>query len=219
MLSAPHGAITYRDAEEEVWHEEDECTAGMALLLNELVQIAVIAMVRKSSGYDPNFTPECSYKDELRRLVQEGGIQYVIDLHGAALFSPKLDPEQTIDLGLRNRDPAKYSMNENHVRTLENLLQATDGNYDPNCFLVKRNKLPAKRDGTVTAFASKLNVAGQDKSVQAIQIEMKPQVRVARRLQTASLYQGCGLYEAHPQCIMHMLQALANFTDYLDALT
>lgn len=217
MLSAPHGAMTYRNDEREVWHEEDEYTAGMALLLNEVVKAPVIAMVRKSRAYDPNHSKAgCAYKDEMRRLIQEGRIQYVIDLHGAALCSRTLDSEQTIDLGLRNRDPAKYSMHENHVKFLENLLQATEGNYDPNCFVVKRNKFPAQCEGTITTFASKLTIGGQGNPVQAIQIEMKPQVRVARRFPTATLYQSCGPYEAHPECVMHMLQALADFTDYLN---
>lgn len=216
MLSAPHGAMTYRNTEKEVWHEEDEYTAGMVLLLNEVVKAPVIAMVRKSLAYDPNSTVECAYKDELRRLIQEDRIQYVIDLHGAALCSPKLDSEQTIDLGLRDRDEAKYSMRVKHVQFLENLLQATEGNYDPNCFVVKRNKFRAECQGTVTTFASTQTIAGN--RVQAIQIEMKPQVRVAKRSTRASLYQSCGPYEAHPQCIIHTLQALADFTDYLNGL-
>jgi len=92
MLSAPHGAMTCRNPEKQVWHEEDEYTAGMALLLNEVMKAPIIAMVRKSSAYDPNWTEDdCAYKEELRRLIQEGSIQYVIDLHGAALCSSKLD--------------------------------------------------------------------------------------------------------------------------------
>jgi hypothetical protein len=108
-------------------------------------------------------------------------------------------------------------MHVEHVRHLKRLLQATDGNHDPNCFVVRCNEFfRAEGDGTVTTFASKLKIAGQDNPVQAIQIEMKPQVRVAKRSTRASLYQSCGPYEAHPECVMHMLQALADFTDYLN---
>ena len=187
-LSAPHGAKTYRNNRKQIWHEEDEYTAGLALLLNEVMNVPAIAMVRKSSAYDPNYMVECAYKDELGRLIQDGSIQYVIDLHGAALHSTWLDVEQTVDLGVRGSKEADYSMDVQHVQCLEDLLQATDKDIDPNCFVVKRNRLSASTDGTVTAFVSNRKVKDQAKPVQAIQIEMKPQVRVARRFQSASLY-------------------------------
>ena len=217
-LSAPHGAKTYRNNRKQIWHEEDEYTAGLALLLNEAVNVPVVAMMRQSLDYDPNYMAKCAYKDELGRLIQQSGIQFVIDLHGAALFSDNLEPQQTIDLGLRNAEEAGYSMDVKHVEFLENLLQASEGSYDPNCFVVKRNGFPAAGDGTVTTYVSRQIIKDNDKHVQAIQIEMKPQVRVARRFPTASLYPSCGPYEAHPQCIMHMIQSLADFVEYLNGL-
>ena len=44
---------------------------------------------------------------------------------------------------------------------------------------------------------------------------MKPQVRVANRFPTATLYKSCGPYQAQADNVMHMLQSLANFIEYL----
>ena len=218
MLSAPHGAKTFRNNGEQVWHEEDEYTAGMALLLQEVVNVPAIAMVSKSLHYDPNFTATCEYKDELRTVVTRKKIQYVIDLHGAALHSNKLDPEQTIDLGLRSKQESKYSLDVKHVRAFKGLLRVTDNSIDRDCFVVKENRLSAGNSDTVTKFVNDLKITDTENRVQALQIEMKPQVRVVRRMPTATLYQSCGTYTADPLCVMHMLQALADFIDYLNAL-
>jgi hypothetical protein len=42
ILSAPHGAMTFRNNHTESWHEEDEYTAGMALLLSEICNTSVM---------------------------------------------------------------------------------------------------------------------------------------------------------------------------------
>src|SRR6266536_2014367 len=54
ILSAPHGAITYRNNGKEIWHEEDEYTVGMALLLSELCKTSVIATIWRTEDSDPN---------------------------------------------------------------------------------------------------------------------------------------------------------------------
>ena len=65
LISAPHGARTFRNNTEQIWHEEDEYTAGMALLLGELCSVPVIATSCRNDVYDPNYmaNDNISYKD------------------------------------------------------------------------------------------------------------------------------------------------------------
>ena len=217
MLSAPHGARTYRNSSGEIWHEEDEYTAGFALLLSEILRIPAIALMSRSNAYDPNHTTDCEYKQVMRQRIQDKGIRYVIDLHGAALHSRALDDDQTIDLGLRSKDASNYSLNRVHVDRLTRLLLccARDAGLR-DCFVVRKNNFPAKDPGTITSFASAIPVAGTDQLVQAVQIEMKPQVRVLERMRGASLFPSCGPFSAKAACVRLMLQTLVDFVHYLN---
>jgi len=218
LISAPHGARTFRNNEEQVWHEEDEYTAGMALLLGEICMVSVIATNCRNDRYDPNYTPDVrvAYKHTLGRLIQQHNVLFVIDLHGAALHSDRLDPNQTIDLGLRQRGKdIEPSMEMTHVKKLESLLLDAGTQCDASCFVVGRNKFPGAGDGTVITYAASQTILGTDRKVQAIQIEMKPQVRIANRCPAATLYKSCGPYQAQTENVMHMLQSLVDFIDYL----
>lgn len=217
LISAPHGARTFRNNKEQVWHEEDEYSAGMTLLLGELCSVPVIATHCRNNSYDPNYTPDVSvsYKQALGRLIQQHNVRFVIDLHGAALHSEKLDPKQTIDLGFRqNGNGDEPSIKITHIEKLESLLMDT-GKFDASCFVVGRNKFPGAWKGTVITFAASQKIPATGKKVQAIQIEMKPQVRIANRYPTATLYKSCGPYQAQAENVMHMLQSLVDFIDYL----
>lgn len=211
LISAPHGARTFRNNKEQVWHEEDEYTAGMALLLGELCLIPVIATNCRNDSYDPNYTPDVSvsYKQALGSLIQQHNVRFVIDLHGAALYSEKMDPKQTIDLGVRqNGKDIEPSMEMAHVEKLESLLLFTENQCDASCFVVGRNKFSGAGKGTVITYAVSQKNPATGKNVQAIQIEMKPQVRIANRFPTATLYKSCGPYQAQTENVMHMLQSL-----------
>jgi|GEM_PF-1788712 hypothetical protein len=218
IISAPHGARTFRNSNSGDWHEEDEYTAGMALLLGELCKVTVIATTHRIDSYDPNYTPDPNvpYKQTLGKLIHKHHVRYVIDLHGAALNSPALEPNQTIDLGLRQRsEDQPPSMNMRHVKKLKEFIDNTGPDCDPLCFVVGLNQFPGARDGTVISYAVSQTVPGTNQKVQAVQIEMKPQVRIAERFPSATLYKSDGPYQAKPENIRHMLQALANFIDYL----
>ena len=218
LISAPHGAVTYRNNSKEIWHEEDEYTAGMALLLGQICKVPVIATHYKNASYDPNHNVDenIGYKQILKCLIETYGVRFVIDLHGAALMSRTLEPQQTIDLGLRQRnDSDKPSMDGTHIQELERLLENTDLVCDSECFVTRRNKFPGAGKGTVITFATSLTMAGTQRPVQAVQIEMKPQVRVAHRFTSASLFASCGPYDANPACVLHMIQSLAEFIEYL----
>lgn len=217
LLSAPHGAQTYRDSKKEKWHEEDEYTGGLAQLLGEICEVSVIATVYRNDEYDPNYVrnDNVAYKQEIRSLIENSGVKYVIDLHGAALKSTYLEPNQTIDIGFRCDAKHERSMAGRHIRYLEQCLKATEGKCDPSCFVVERNKLPARGRGTITSFVFCVFGLDSEHDVQAVQIEMKPQIRIVRRFSTASLYKSCGPYEADSSCIMHLLQSLADFINHL----
>lgn len=218
ILSAPHGAITFRNNNDEIWHEEDEYTASMALLISEICSVSAIAMKWKCKDYDPNYTEsdDLPYKREIRKLIDELGVQFIIDLHGAALYSPKLDKNQTIDLGIRQKNKEdEPSFKLIHVEKFEQFLCANESEFESTDFIVRRNKFPAAGPGTITSFASKQRIPDTDIHVQALQIEMKPHVRVAQRFQSASLYKSCGPFTASSSSVLHMLQSLVNFIEYL----
>ena len=109
VLSAPHGARTFRNNQSEIWHEEDEYTAGMALLLSELCQTSVVATIWRTEESDPNEHGESrsSYKRALRHLVETDNPRpvYLVDLHGESENSNRLAAAQKVDMGLgRNSD-------------------------------------------------------------------------------------------------------------------
>lgn len=218
LLSAPHGTITFRNNEKQIWHEEDEYTSGIALLISEICDASAIVMKWKCQDYDPNYTnrDDIAYKREIAKLIDKHGIRYVIDLHGAALFSERLDSDQIIDLGTRQQraeDPP--SINLAHVNYFEGLLANTGDQCEPMSFTVLRNRFPAFGPGTVTTFVSRHKISNTDVNVQALQIEIKPQVRVVHRFPSASLYKTCGSFDANPTCVLHMIQSLAEFVEYL----
>ena len=104
-------------------------------------------------------------------------------------------------------------MDERHIAALEGLLQVRANRCDPACFVVRRNRFAAKTSRTVTSFVHKVFGRGTRYQVQSLQIELKPQVRVAHRFPTATLYERDGLYDADPNCVA--FTRLANFIEYL----
>ena len=145
LLSAPHGARTYRNNSKETWHEEDEYTAGIALLLSELCQTSVIATTWRTDDSDPNYYEEAQslYKRELRCLVQNSDIRWVIDLHGASSSSLKL--HQLVDLGTRKK---KQSLPVEQLQELAFLIEKRLGQDT-----VSYNRFAAKSPGTITAYS------------------------------------------------------------------
>lgn len=80
LLSAPHAAVHTRQGRAK---EEEEYTAGMARLVAELTGAHAL-YVRRKSQTDPNWYRGVPYKRQLRQTVTDGGIRFVLDLHGAA---------------------------------------------------------------------------------------------------------------------------------------
>lgn len=213
ILSAPHGAITFRNNHTETWHEEDEYTAGMALLLSKLCGTSVIATTWKTADSDPNEHDEerSPYKQALRQLAQETRARWLIDLHGAGEDNPHLFEKQKVDLGAGSRN--KYLP----AGTYKNLVRILNDYLGKD--VAHRRGLrgfPAADDNRLAAYAHRQLGLG------AVQIEMKPSVRVPLRRARASAlrrnrYALDGQYSAPPQDVVAMMQAFAKFIEYLKA--
>jgi hypothetical protein len=204
LLSAPHGAITYRGNRREAWHQEDDYTAGMALLLSELCETSVMATVWRTVDSDPNYhrEPRSPYKRALRALVTEMGVRWVIDLHASADAS--LPTHVLVDLGTRGE---LASLPNAQLERLEGLLEAALGTGT-----VSQDRFPARREGrTITAFCH--GVLG----LHAVQIEMKSAVRAVVRRREASAYGEWGPYRAKAGDVVGMMEAIAAFVRGLGA--
>jgi hypothetical protein len=205
LISAPHGTRTFRDSIDEAWHEEDEYTAGMALLLSERCGTSVIANVWRSDKCDPNHHSEehCFYKQALRKLVAKQGVRWVVDLHGAAQENARMGARR-VDLGTRK---TKQSMNAQHRDKLHELIESALGKGT-----VSHDVFAAWDEDRITAFCQ------EELKVQAIQIEMKPSVRIPFRRCDASSFAKQGPFSATPEDVMNMLGALEAFINYLKPL-
>jgi len=204
LLSAPHGARTFRNTADETWHEEDEYTAGLALLLSDLCGTSVIATVWRSDDSDPNYHREAhsSFKQSLREMMQSMGVRWVIDLHGAKWNTSKMETNQWIDLGTRRE---LISLPTKYLQQFEKLLEDKLGKG-----VVHHNGYPAREESrTITAF-----VHGELLQ-QAVQVEMKPIIRVPLRRTDASRYTSDGPYTAPVENVIGLMQALVDFIRYI----
>ena len=208
LLSAPHGCITHRNNEHEEWHSEDEYTAGMALLLGEVCQVSVIATTWRDPNTDPNYHPEARspYKQEVRKIALAEKTRWVIDLHGAREDTVKMTAHQWIDLGTRK------SLNSFPSHELDALISMLTARFGPA--VVSQNAFPAhQHNRTITAYCH--GALG----IPALQIELKPRLRVAERLVNSTMYQNTGPYggpyQAPEADLMAILDILASFIHQL----
>ncbi len=140
---------------------------------------------------------------------RNANVRFVIDLHGAALYSATLDPDQTIDLGFRSEREDERSMDERHIAGLG--LCCKQGPA-----VVRRNRFAAKRSRTVTSFVHKGFGRGTRYQVQSIQIEPSPRfglpVVFPRRLCMSAMVCMRLIPIVWPLC-----SRLADFIEYLKA--
>lgn len=214
ILSAPHGAITFRGKKDEPWHDEDEYTAGMALLLSEVCNTSVIATTWRTEKSDPNEHKEeqSVYKQALRRLVDNSHPKptWLIDLHGARGDSERMAGSQIVDLGTGSSTNQYLSaeVRDKLIAILEvNLGKGTTDRHGyPGWDAVDENR--------IAAFAHK------KLAMHSVQIEMKTSVRVALRRIDSSMYQKTtsnhgGPYKAPHGNVLRMMQSLVEFIEYL----
>ena len=211
ILSAPHGAITFRDNGREIWHEEDEYTAGMAILLAQICDTSLIATTWRTEESDPNEHPfgKSPYKQVLKQIVEKSHAKWVIDLHGASIFSEFLADEQWVDLGLGKRQ--EYLPKEVSQKLILSIEQ-----YLGKGVTDRKGKqgFNASDPNRIAAFARTMP------SVSSVQIEMKPNVRIPQRRVDTSRFtkpqvEGGGSYSAPAQGVIGMMQALVDFVEFL----
>jgi len=210
ILSAPHGAITFRNRANDKWHEEDEYTAGMALLLSELCGTSVIATIWRTEDSDPNEHREelSAYKQEVRKMVGPTRACWLVDLHGAGESSERLFKEQKVDLGIGSKQeylPPK--VHESLRAIMDKHLGKGSGDRSGN------PGFDAQVSNRMAAFVRVLGLS-------SVQIEMKPSVRVPLRRNESSMYQKTsskygGPYSAPRSNVLGMMQALVEFIEYL----
>jgi hypothetical protein len=202
LVSAPHGTRTFRNNTAEKWHEEDEFTASMALLLAEQCGVSAIANIWRDDAHDPNFNGECKYKEILKRIVSAKNVRFVLDLHGAREDSDKLGAA-LVDLGTRKDN---HSLEVKHRDVLATKLRTNFGDQ-----AVSFDGFPADKLETITGYCQ------ATLRIQAVQIEMKPSVRVPVRRTDASVYAKLGAYSAPPGNVWKVLGVLADFVRYLQS--
>ncbi|MCC6958031.1 MAG: hypothetical protein IT316_14620 [Anaerolineales bacterium] len=211
IISAPHGAMTYRNNGREIWHEEDEYTAGMALLLAELCKVSVIATIWRTADSDPNehSKDQSGYKKKLDALFENGDVHWLIDLHGAGKKSRNLADTQLVDLGIGKCDDyLPIEATAYFRKQIENYLgQGVTSREGKNGF-------PASDPNRIAAFAKSYP------NVYSVQVEMKPKVRIPRRRVDASMFtksieDGGGPYSAPAHHVVGMMQAIVDFIEYL----
>ena len=209
LFSAPHGAICLRNSENALWHEEDEYTASMAILLGEICNTSVIASTWKTIDSDPNFHLErrSLYKQEIRRLIESKHIKWVFDLHGASSNSTTLDKNAIVDFGTRKEHKSF------NPETL-NILKEKIANRLGGSNIISENKFPAyatKNKMSVTAFCH------EELNIDAIQIEMKPLIRIpVRRIDSSAYLNGEHFIGQEPNVIL-LIQSIAEVIEYLHA--
>ena len=203
LISAPHGAMTHRNSYREEWHQEDDYSAGIALLLAERCRVPAIVTLWRTDNEDPNHHVEdnSAYKRALKRVVERAGVRCVIDLHAARDNSMPRDV--LVDLGTRRE---KQSLPPAHLAELTRLIEDRLG-----AGAVSHNTFPARVNRrTITAYCH--GTLG----LHAVQVEMKSAVRVPERRVDATAYAESGPFAARPENVVGMLQALADFVRYLE---
>jgi hypothetical protein len=140
LISAPHGAMHYRSTDNR-WKKSDAYTSSLAIELAHLTGAHVL-YVKSKTQEDPNHQVRCRYKDMLARIVEQNGIRFVMDIHGADENRPF-----KIDVGVMDSRRELSS-----CPTFMPIIEESFHDFDEVVF----NKyFPAKGAGTVTHFARK----------------------------------------------------------------
>lgn len=199
LLSAPHAAAHVRAGKPK---EEDEFTAGLARLIAERSGAHVLYARRKSLK-DPNWHLDAPYKAFLSEVVQQAGIRFVLDIHGAVSHT---------DFGV--------ALGTNHCRScsqeLLDVMVQTLGRYGLTPEAEGLNRLdidhafPSTGSGSITRFVS------EQLHVPASQIEINAHLRIPERRNDATKPQP---FRAAPERIENTVQAfVALVASLADAL-
>lgn len=149
LLSAPHGVSQIRLGKRKM---KEPGSLGIALVLQELTNSNLIAKTQNNND-DANFD-ECSkYKTKINNMIEAGKVDYVLDLHGLAVFRP-----YDVNLGI------------NFGKNIENDVPCFDmlyNNLTKNGFVVSIDQ-PFAGGGNTIAGSTKL----KHENLWTIQIEV-----------------------------------------------
>ena len=109
LLSAPHGVSQIRLGKLKY---KEIGSLATAIYLQEKTGSYLIAKT-KNSNDDANFDVDCSYRKEMRQIVKDNDIKYIIDFHG-------LSPKRNIDVNLGIHFGKNIETNENLFNILYN---------------------------------------------------------------------------------------------------
>ena len=188
LLSAPHGAKHYRNGS---FKEEDEYTASLAIKLGEITGAYVI-FVKNRTREDPNYDIRARYKDEMKKLVDEKGVRFVADLHGA-----DRNKNYKVNVGIMDDDITKCS-----CPTLKPVIEEAFKGFQQPLFNLDFYR--ASSSGTVTYFVK--NTC----KIEAAQFEINGKYRIVERKPDSSRAQkGMATnFKANEKDVLEMIERL-----------
>lgn len=148
LISAPHGVVQTRLGKEKF---SEPGSARLALVLQKNLNCNLI-LKTKNMFDDANFDVDCPYRRELKRIIEERQIKYLIDIHGLAARRPC-----DVNLGINFGQSIKND--QSLYNTLVDAMQA-------NGFVVNVDNPFCGRYPSITAAFSK------EYDIWAIQIEV-----------------------------------------------
>lgn len=190
LLSAPHGAAHIRKG---LLKQEDEYTSGLARLIAEKTGAHALYAFRKSST-DPNYYANTPFKHELKRIIEQHSVRFVLDIHGCS-------PERKFGIALgtmHNRSCPRH-------RPIIIQRLAIHGFMEMNSGLMRLDvdkTFPANGNEhieTITKFASK------QLEIPAAQIELNAHLRIVWQLPGAS---SSAAIKGEPDMILRTIDAL-----------
>jgi hypothetical protein len=140
LISAPHGAKHFRSRWGH-YKEEDTYTSALAIKLGELTGAHVLYLKNKSPE-DPNSDINCTYKNFLKKVVEQDKIKFLLDLHGAGVDQPF-----KIDVGTLGND-----LNKSSCPTFKKTIEETFQGFDSEIF---NKKFSARGLGHNNLFCQK----------------------------------------------------------------
>lgn len=159
LISAPHGAVHLRNGS---WKEEDEYTASIAIKLGQTTGAHVI-FVKNRTTEDSNYDESTKYKDAAKSLIEENGIRFLADIHGAS-------PSRSfrIDVGIIDeKDMGKCSCPK-----LKPVIEESFKGFQTRLF---NQIFDAALTGTMTSFAKRIC------GIEAAQFEINAKYRIIQR--------------------------------------
>ena len=166
LISAPHGTRHFRTSQHR-WKAEDAYTSSIAVELGRRTGAYVIYLKNKA-GEDPNNDVRTSYKDFIRKVVEDNGIKFLVDLHGAGWDQPF-----KVDVGTLSNDPGTCS-----CPTYRTIIQQAFLGFDDHVF---NKKFHAGGCATITSFAR------NDLGIEAAQVEINARYRIIQSKSNPSI--------------------------------